>query len=204
MSRFSTSRALSLLALPLLALSLPLLGAGPAGTPVASAVSAIPSAVSPGASPAVSATLEQCVTAAGPAGRSTTFSGQMETVPGTRRMAVQIVVQERGPGESAFRTLGAPGLDAWQRSEVGLKIYKDVRQVTDLPAPASFRAVVHFRWLDEGGDVIRRATRRTSVCRQPAPATTAPTTTPPAATTPAKSAPATTPPATTSSSGQSG
>jgi hypothetical protein len=167
---FSTAlRTLSLLALPILA---PVPGAG-------------------AVSPAVSATLDQCVAAAAQAGRSMTFSGQMETMSGAHRMAVQIVVQERTPGEVAFRTLGAPGLDVWQRSEVGLKIYKDVRQVTNLPAPASFRAVVHFRWLDEKGDVIRRATRRTPVCRQTgSTTTTAPTTTAPTTTAPATAPPA--------------
>ncbi len=145
---FSTPlRVLALLALPLL-------------TP-ASVVSA--------ASPTVSATLEQCVTAAGQAGRSATFAGQMETVPGTHRMAMRVVVEERAPGEAAFHALGAPGLDVWQHSEAGVKIYKDVRQVTDLPAPGAFRAVVHFRWLSEDGSVIARAVRRTSQCRQPAP-----------------------------------
>jgi hypothetical protein len=165
MSMFSTTlRTLSLLALPLLV-----------STSGAGAVSLSAGAVAPAVSPAVSATLEQCVTAADQSGRSTTFSGQMETIPGAHRMAVQIVVQERAATEVAFRTLGAAGLDAWQRSEAGLKIYKDVRQVTDLPAPASFRAIVHFRWLDEKGEVIKRATRRTPECRQPAPPSPPPT-----------------------------
>ncbi len=172
---FSTTlRILSLVALSLMVSTS---GAGAASRPAGP--------VPPTVSPAVSATLEQCVTAAGQAGRSTTFSGQMETIPGARRMAVQIVVQERAQGEAAFHTVGAAGLDAWQRSEVGLKIYKDVRQVTDLPGPASFRAIVHFHWLNEAGEVIRRATRRTPECRQPGPATV----TPPAATPPAVATP---------------
>jgi hypothetical protein len=115
----------------------------------------------------VSATLEQCVTAASQAGRSTTFAGQMETVSGAHRMAMLIVVQERAAGEATFHTLSASGLGVWQRSEVGVKIYKYVRQVTDLPAPAAFRAVIQFRWLDGQGHVMKRAVRRTSACRQP-------------------------------------
>ncbi len=114
-----------------------------------------------------SATLEQCVTAVDSATRSATFNGQMSTVPGARRMAMQIAVQEEAPGDSAFHTLAAAGSSGWRRSEAGVKIYKYVRQVTDLPAPGAFRAIVLFRWIGEKGRVIKRTVRRTSVCLQP-------------------------------------
>lgn len=113
------------------------------------------------------ATLEQCVTAVDSAARAATFNGQMSSVPGTRRMAMQIVVQEQAPGDAAFHALAAAGPSAWRRSEAGVKIYKYVRQVTDLPAPGAFRATVQFRWIGERGRVIRRAVRRTPVCVQP-------------------------------------
>ncbi len=114
-----------------------------------------------------SATLEQCVTALDSATRSATFNGQMSTVPGTRRMAMQIAVQEEAPGGSTFRTLAAAGQSGWRRSEAGVKIYKYVRQVTNLPAPGVFRAIVLFRWIGEKGRVIKRTVRRTAVCVQP-------------------------------------
>jgi hypothetical protein len=132
---------------------------------------------SPDPSTLASATLEQCLTAVDEVDRSATFNGEMQTVPGATRMAMQIVVQEHASGEIGFHTLSAPGLDVWQRSETGVKIYKDVRQVTDLPAPAAFRATVLFRWLNEKGRVIKSAARRTSVCRQSSPAAK-PTSTP--------------------------
>jgi hypothetical protein len=129
---------------------------------------ALPSTGTTSPAPALSATVEQCVTATAQADRSVTFTGQMETIPGAHRMAMQIVVQEHLPGEAGFHTLAAAGSGTWQRSEVGLKIYKYVRQVTDLPAPAGYRAVVLYRWLNERGRTIRREERHTSVCRQPA------------------------------------
>jgi hypothetical protein len=46
---------------------------------------------------------------------------------------------------------------------VGLKIYKYVRQVTDLPAPATFRALVQYRWLDERDHLLRTTSRRTPI-----------------------------------------
>ena len=117
--------------------------------------------------PALSATVEQCVTAATQADRSVTFTGQMETVPGAHRMAMEITVQEHAPDEASFHTLTAAGSPTWERSEAGVRVYKYVRQVTDLPAPATFRAVVAYRWMNERGQVIRHDERRTLVCRQP-------------------------------------
>jgi hypothetical protein len=155
--------------------------------------------------PAVSATVGECITASAATDRSVTFTGQMETVTGAHRMAMQIVVQERTHEEAGFHTLTAGGLGTWQRSEAGVKIYKYVRQVTDLPAPAAFRAIVEYRWLNEKGHVIRTDERRTSVCRQPAPhpkpsATPAPAGAPSAPATPATgTTPETTPAAGTTS-----
>jgi hypothetical protein len=117
--------------------------------------------------PALSATVEQCITASTAAGRSVTFTGQMETVLGAHRMAIQILVQEHTSGEPGFHTLTADGLGTWQRSEAGVKIYKYVRQVTDLPAPALYRAIVDYRWMNEKGRVVRSDERRTAICRQP-------------------------------------
>jgi hypothetical protein len=145
-------------------------------------------AVLPGAgttspAPALSANVEQCVTAATQADRSVTFTGQMETIAGAHRMAMEMVVQEHDPGEVGFHTLTAAGPGMWQRSEVGLKIYKYVRQVTDLPAPADFRAIVQYRWLDAKGHVLRTTARRTPVCHEPGerPRTEAPAATMPGA-----------------------
>jgi hypothetical protein len=122
-----------------------------------------------GPTPALSATVEQCVTAPTQADRSATFAGQMETVAGATRMAIQIEVQEHVGGEEGFHTLTSAGLGSWQRSEAGVKIYKVRQAVTDLPAPAVYRAIVLFRWLNEKGHVIKHDQRRTTICRQPAP-----------------------------------
>jgi hypothetical protein len=139
------------------------------------------------ASPAVSATVEQCVTASAASDRSVTFTAQMETVPGAHRMAMQIILQEHDRDEAGFHTLTAGGVGAWERSEVGVKIYKYVRQVTDLPAPAAYRAIVEYRWLSEKGHVIRTDERRTAICRQPDERSKAPVTPTPTPTTPTPS-----------------
>lgn len=133
----------------------------------ATAAASAEEGVAPAPTPALSAQVEQCVTAPASSGRSVTFTGQMETVQDAHRMAMQIVVEEHVPGESGFHVLGDAGSSGWQRSEVGVKIYRYVRQVTNLPAPAVFRALIRYRWTDEAGHVVRTDERHTPVCREP-------------------------------------
>jgi hypothetical protein len=71
-------------------------------------MAALPGAGTTTPAPAVSANVEQCVTATTQSGRSVTFTGQMETLSGAHRMAMEIVVQEHDPGETGFHTLAAP------------------------------------------------------------------------------------------------
>jgi hypothetical protein len=122
------------------------------------------------------ATLEQCATKGEQANRSATFSGEMTAIGDTARMAMRIEVQERLPGEELFHTVSAPGLGVWRGSAPGVKIYKYVKQVTNLSAPAGYRALVRFRWLNDRGYVIRRAERHTFRCAQPAPLAPSPST----------------------------
>jgi len=116
-----------------------------------------------------SASLGQCVTAAVQGERSATFVGEMTAIAGSVRMAMRIDIQERTTGEALFHTVSAPGLGVWRRSEPGVKAYKYRNRVTNLPAPASYRAAVHFRWLGARGRLVGSAERHTAACRQPAP-----------------------------------
>jgi 4-amino-4-deoxy-L-arabinose transferase-like glycosyltransferase len=117
------------------------------------------------------ATVEQCVTTGEQTDRSATFSAEMTAVTGTARMAMRIEVQERLPGEELFHTVSAPGLGVWRGSAPGVKIYQYVKQVTNLSAPAGYRALVRFHWLNDKGYVIKRAERHTLECVQPASVT---------------------------------
>jgi hypothetical protein len=121
-------------------------------------------------SPAVgsaSATLEECVTATVQEQRAVAFSAEMTAVPGTVRMAMRIDLEERVPGEPEFHTVTASGLGVWRSSDPKVKVYKYLKQVTNVSAPASYRGFVHFRWLNAKGHAIKRAERLTSRCLQP-------------------------------------
>jgi hypothetical protein len=130
-------------------------------------------AASPGAGQPAAA-LEQCVTSVAQIERSATFAGEMTAVAGTARMAMRIEVLESAPGEVAFHAVAAPGLGVWRDSDPRVKIYKYLKQVTNLSAPASYRALVRFRWMGAHGHVIKRAERITPRCEQPAPPPAAP------------------------------
>jgi hypothetical protein len=116
-----------------------------------------------------SASLVQCVTAPLAAERSATFAGEMTAIPGITRMSMRIEVLERLEGETSFHAVIAPGLGVWRSSEPGVKIYKYLKQVANLSAPAVYRGAVTFRWLGPHGRVIKRTERITRSCKQPEP-----------------------------------
>ena len=109
--------------------------------------------------------------------RSATFAGEMTTVPGAARMEMRIDVQEQIPGEAQYHTVSAPGLGVWRASDLGVKIYTYIKQVTNLSAPAFYRGAVRFRWLNAKGRLIKAEELRTPRCEQPAAPSTTGTTT---------------------------
>jgi hypothetical protein len=122
----------------------------------------------PTSSSAISAALEQCVTSAVQAERSATFTGEMTAVAGAARMAMRIDLEERLPGEAEFHAVVFPGVGVWRWADPKVKVYKYLKQVTNLSSPASYRGSVRFRWINSKGHVIKRAERLTARCLQPA------------------------------------
>ncbi len=137
----------------------------------------------PNAPTGYAATLEQCVTSTVQGERSATFTAHMVAPDTTQRMAIKIQLQQRLRGESEYHTITAPGLGVWHSSEPGVRIDNYVQQVTNLTAPASYRALVEFHWLSNKGRLLKRAELHTSHCLQPTLAGQV-TQTPPTASTP--------------------
>ena len=121
------------------------------------------------APPIATATLTQCVTTDAEGERSLTVAAQMTLIPASSRMQTRTYLVQRRSGEAQFHMITAPGLGSWLEAEPGVKTYKDLRQVTNLSAPAVYRAVVDFRWLSAHGHVIKRLQLNTARCVQPAP-----------------------------------
>jgi hypothetical protein len=111
--------------------------------------------------------IEQCVSSTVQLERSATFTAQMTATNATQKMAMRLELQQRLRGESEFHTLVAPGFGVWRVSEPGVKIYKYVKQVTNLASPAAYRVLVRFRWIGEAGHVLRRDELHTPRCIEP-------------------------------------
>jgi hypothetical protein len=92
----------------------------------------------------------------------------MTAVPGTAKMEMRIDLLERLPQALLFHTVTAPGLGVWRSASSGVKVYRYVKQVANLSAPANYRGAVRFRWLNAKGRVIRSLSLRTASCLQPA------------------------------------
>jgi hypothetical protein len=119
----------------------------------------------PGKTPA-SASLEECVSSASQEGRSATFTGEMSVLPGAVRMEIRIDLLERAPEELGYHRVAAPGLGVWRGAAPGVKTYRYRKQVTNLAAPASYRGLVRFRWLNARGRLIASSELRTHACSQ--------------------------------------
>jgi hypothetical protein len=124
----------------------------------------------------VSAAVNQCITAEAQEERSATFMGEMSAIPGATKMEMRIGVLEWGSLEADYHTVSAPGLGVWLSAAPGVKVYRNFERVTNLTAPAFYRGVVRFRWLNAKGRLIASTELHTHRCEQPAPAST--TTTP--------------------------
>jgi hypothetical protein len=119
----------------------------------------------PGKTPA-SASLEECVSSASQEGRSASFAGEMSMLPGAVRMEIRIDLLERAPEELGYHRVAAPGLGVWRGAAPGVKTYRYRKQVTNLAAPASYRGLVRFRWLNARGRLIASSELRTHACSQ--------------------------------------
>jgi len=129
--------------------------------------------------PLAAATVEQCITSVHQTERSATFAGEMTAISDTAHMSMRVDIEERLPGEAQFHMVLAPGLGVWRDSEPKVKVYKYLKQVTNLSSPAVYRAVVSFRWLNGKDHLIKRSQRLTPNCAQPAPPNATPSATTP-------------------------
>jgi hypothetical protein len=121
----------------------------------------------PATADAASVRVVECVPALDPALRSATFEARVHAIRRTERMQVRFTLQVREDGLGGWRRVVAPGFDTWLTSEPEVRRYAYDKTVTNLAAPATYRMVVRFRWLDEDGAAIRSERVTSAGCRQP-------------------------------------
>lgn len=119
--------------------------------------------------PPASVKITECARGELPADRRVAFRGVMRRVAGTQRMWMRFTLQERGVVGGRFVTLTAPGLGILRRSRPGVGSFAYRQRVLELAIGSTYRAKVDYRWYDDEGRVIERATRSTRGCSQPGP-----------------------------------
>lgn len=115
------------------------------------------------AAPSSSVRLTGCATA--PA-RYIAAEGMMRSLSGASRMQIRFELQSRTPDRPAWHTLVAAGFGIWNTADPSVRRYVYQKRVEGLAAPADYRMVVQFRWLD-GTRVLAQQRKVTRVCRQP-------------------------------------
>jgi CARDB len=119
----------------------------------------------------LSAKTTTCTTGADDASRAAAFTGAMPAAAQTKRMQMRFaLIQRKGTGpKGTFKKLAVPSWGGWVKSDPDRQGFVFTKRVEALTAPAGYRAVISFRWLDGDGHIQRTATRTTSVCEQPDP-----------------------------------
>jgi hypothetical protein len=110
-----------------------------------------------------------CTTGSDPDQRVATFSASMPALDGTGRMLLRFRLWQRRGATGTFKPVDVPGWGGWERSDLGRPGFIFSKRIDSLLAPAGYRAVVTFRWLDRKGRVQRTRTRTTPICEQPDP-----------------------------------
>jgi hypothetical protein len=105
------------------------------------------------------------LTACTPKERTAAFEAQMDQIAGAERMRLRYTLEARKP-ERAWRRVAAPELGGWRTADAETTRFISERTVTELTGPSYYRAVVKYRWLDEDGRTVARATRRSRACWQ--------------------------------------
>lgn len=93
------------------------------------------------------------------------FYARMSLVDGADRMAMRFTLLERS-GVEGFKPVTAPGLRRWHWSKPGVSAFGYRQRLRNLPANASHRVRVDFRWYSPERVLVARAARRSAPCRQ--------------------------------------
>jgi len=96
--------------------------------------------------------------------REAVFQGRVMAYKGAARMQLRFTLQTREGVR--WRKVDLAGFSEWISAPSGLRAYTYDKTVQEL-LPATYRAVVHFRWRDARGKLIRSERAVSPVCRQP-------------------------------------
>src|SRR3954462_11219153 len=117
--------------------------------------------------PPLRARLVTCATGPAAADRYAVFTGSMPAIPGAVRMEMRFDLLQRHSGTLGYARVPLPKWGQWERTERrGIAGFIFTKRVEQLAAPAVYRALVRFRWLDPAGHLLRSERRQSAVGRQ--------------------------------------
>jgi hypothetical protein len=93
------------------------------------------------------------------------FHGRMRLVGGADRMSMRFTLLEH-TGDVGYRPVKAPALRRRHWSKPGVRAFGYRQGFRNLPANASHRVKVDFRWYSAQGEQLLRVVRRSPPCRQ--------------------------------------
>jgi hypothetical protein len=99
--------------------------------------------------------------------REAVFEGQVRVFRKAPKMQMRFALQASTPDAPRWRKVEVPNFSEWVSAPPGVGKYTYDKTVQDLLAPASYRAVVDFRWRDRRGRTIRTERAISPVCKQP-------------------------------------
>jgi hypothetical protein len=99
--------------------------------------------------------------------REAVFEGRVLALRKASKMQMRFTLQALTPENLRWRTIAAEGFGQWITAPAGLGKYTYDKTVQDLLAPASYRAVIDFRWRDRRGKTVRTERSTSPVCKQP-------------------------------------
>jgi hypothetical protein len=115
-----------------------------------------------------------CQRAIEPAQREVSVTAVMRPLKGTRRLELRFDLLSKTAPASTYSVVHGPGLGTWvtptDPPTLGSRpgdVWKLNHPVADLPAPASYRLQVEFRWIGTHGRVIGGQVRVSQTCFQP-------------------------------------
>jgi len=135
----------------------------------ASAAAAPPAPAVGAPRPVLAAKLASCTVGEDVMGGRAVFTGSMPAVRGARRLWMRFDLERRRDDEDGWRRVTGARLGGWEKSRRGVSGFVYSKRVEGLTAPAAYRAVVRFRWVDARGRTVRSSRRTTGACRQPDP-----------------------------------
>jgi hypothetical protein len=115
-----------------------------------------------------------CQRALDPGQRTISVRAVMRPLKGTRKLELRFVLLSKAAPATTFSVVQGTGLGTWVSPtdpvSLGTRpgdIWRLSHPVADLPAPASYRFEVEFRWIGPKGRVLGLQVRNTRTCFQP-------------------------------------